>query len=175
VRDATLVQAARAAAGASEGGYLALLGPGGAVSPREAGHRETTDPARVLAEIRAYHEAFGFAPAGEDPPDHVAMEVEFVGYLRLKEAFALASGDAESAAIAAEAGKTFVERHLASCAEPIAHGLDAVSEGHLALAAKALLARVGPRPAKVEGAWVPQGLATTGCSGGCEVRSQSNL
>lgn len=168
VADEPLAEAARAAASASEGDYLALLGPGGAVSPREAGHRETADPAHVMSEICAYHEAFGFRPASEDPPDHVAVEAAFVGYLRLKEAFALAQGDAGAGEIAAEAARTFVERHLASCAEPIAGGLAARSEGAFALAAKALLARVGPRPANLEGAWAPQGLARVACPGGCE-------
>ena len=168
LRDPDLADAARSAPEASEAEYLAWLGPGGVVSAREAGHRETTDPAHVLAEIESYHRAFGFAPAREDPPDHVAVETAFVGYLGLKEAFALAQGEAEAASIAAEASRTFVERHLSTCAQPIAEAIGARSDGYLARAARVLFARVGPRPPDLEGGWVPRGLDVFECPAACE-------
>jgi nitrate reductase assembly molybdenum cofactor insertion protein NarJ len=161
--DADLQEAARAAVRAAEGPYLAALGPGGAVSPREAGHRETADPGHLLSEIAAFYRAFAYEPATEEPPDHVSVGAGFVGYLRLKQAYAAARGDAEAAEVTAEAARRFLASHLATCAEPIAEGLAAAGVPHLALASRALLRRTGPRPADIEGGWAPRGLCAEGC------------
>jgi hypothetical protein len=165
--DADLRSAAEEAVAAHEGAYLAVLGPGGAFSPREAGYRRTADPARLLAEIRAAYDAFAFAPEREDPFDHVAVEAGFVGWLKLKEAFAHASGDHAAAAITAAATRGFVERHVACLAEPLADRLATLAEGHLAPASRALLARAGPRPRDLEGDWVPQGFDDESCALAC--------
>jgi hypothetical protein len=45
--------------------------------------------------------------------------------------------------------------------------LELVESGHLLLAAKALLARVGERPKDLEGYWAPDGLASTNCASAC--------
>ncbi|HWP66158.1 MAG TPA: molecular chaperone TorD family protein [Candidatus Limnocylindria bacterium] len=113
-RDAKIRQAAAAARGASEGQYLALLGPGGAASPREAAYCGMRDPAAVLADVERFYRAFAFAARTEDPPDHVAVEVAFVAYLHLKEAFALEAGDAEAAETTRAARTAFVADHLAT-------------------------------------------------------------
>jgi hypothetical protein len=165
--DENLRAAARATPGAGQGGYLALLGPGGVLSAREAGYRKTTDPSQMLFEIRAAYEAFAYAPLAEDPPDHLAVECGFVGWLCLKQAYALAGGDADAASIAADAAAAFQKRHLAAMAEPLVVRLELLEPGYLLLAAKALLARVGERPKDLEGYWVPDGLAGAGCASAC--------
>lgn len=161
--DADLKAAAGAAGEATEGRFLAVLGPGGPVSPREAGHRETADPGHLLSEVEAFYRAFAYQPATEEPPDHVSVEAGFLGYLRLKEAYALARGDAEAARVTAEAAARFLERHLSTCAEPIARGLEGAGVGYLSLAGAALLRRAGPRQADVEGGWAPRGLHSGDC------------
>jgi hypothetical protein len=123
----------RAAADASrhavEGHYLALLGPGGPASPREAAYVGLGDPGRTLAEVRAFHEAFAFMPRSEDPPDHIAVSAGFVGFLRLKEAYARGEGDEEAARTVREARERFEREHLRCIAGPLARKLAVHAEG----------------------------------------------
>lgn len=153
--DPLLGEAALAARDASEGGYLALLGPGGAVSPREVAYRGAEEPGALLADIAAFHRAFAFAPSSEDPIDHVAVLAGFVGYLRLKEAFALARGDAAAAETTRAAAGRFLDEHVRSVAEPFARGLEEAGAGttlpHVLLAARAALEELGPAAARAMG------------------------
>jgi hypothetical protein len=151
-RSQTLRASARVARDAREGGYLALLGPGGAVSPREITYRPLEDPGRVLAEIGAFYEAFVYRPLAEDPIDHIAVEAGFVGYLHLKEAFAVSRGDAEAASIAREGATRFLEEHVRYWAAPIAKRLARAGAPHLLLATREALRRAGPPPA-LRGPW----------------------
>jgi len=140
--DPGLRAVARAAAAATEGEYLGLLGPGGLVSPREVGHRGMSDPGWVLADVIRYYGAFGYAPRSEDPVDHVAVESGFVAYLHLKEALALSSADAEAAEVTRAARDSFVRDHLAHLAGALARRLASVGETPLASAAGALAAGI---------------------------------
>ena len=171
--DPTLNEAGASAQDADEGEYLAFFGPGGIVSPRDPGYRRPSAPAQALSEISAFHAAFAFQPAVEDPIDHVSVMCGFVGWLRLKQAFALSIGDLESADVTREAAQRFVRTHLTPCAEPLALRLTELEAGHLALAASALLARTGPRPKDVEGDWVPSGLGVEDCSLTCGLAGHS--
>lgn len=130
---------------ASEGLYLSLLGPGGAVSAREVTYRGMEDPGHIVADIAAFHEAFAFQPETEEAPDHLAVEASFVGYLALKEAYARARGDEEEAEVASEASARFREDHLSVLTWPVAERLATTGVRYLALAATALARRSGPR------------------------------
>jgi len=130
---------------ASEGPYLALLGPGGLVSPREVTYRGMEDPGRILADIGAFYDAFAFQPETEEAPDHLAVEAGFVGYLCLKEAYARARGNEEEAEVAATAAARFREAHLSTHAWPVAERLEATGVRYLTLAATTLAHRTGPR------------------------------
>ncbi len=140
--------AAALAAGATEGEYLDTFGPSGVVSPREAAHCGMGDPGHLLADLRARYGAFGFQPETEDTLDHVAVEVSFVAYLRLKEAYALTVGADERAAIAREAAAAFIADHLQEMGEPIARKLESTGDSSLARAARALATRVGSPKAR---------------------------
>jgi len=159
VREPALCAAAAATHAASEGVYLRLVGPGGAVSPREVTYRPFEDPGWVLADLKHYYEAFAFRPCAEDPIDHVAVETDFVGYLFLKEAFARASGDAEGARVASEARTRFITSHLAPMAGPFAERLAAAGPTHLAAAARVLAERA-PRPPRPESPEPPEGCGS---------------
>lgn len=75
------------------------------------------DPGRILADVLAFHAAFAFNPETEEPPDHVAVEAAFLGYLRLKEAYAACRKEGEGEAeVTAEAARRFCESHLAGLA-----------------------------------------------------------
>jgi hypothetical protein len=143
--DPDLAAAVDAARGeASEGLYLAILGPGGPVSAREVSYRGMEDPGRILADLEAFYEAFAFSPRTEEAPDHLAVEAGFVGYLRLKEAFGRAQGADEKAATAAAAASRFLADHVSSCAQPFAERIATTGVRYLTLAAQGLIQRVGP-------------------------------
>jgi len=141
VRHADLRGAAAAAAAATEGEYLALLGPAG-VSPREVSYQTFADPGALLAQLAAMYEAFAFQPRAEDPADHLAVEAGFVGYLFLKEAFARSRGERVAAATTATARQRMLAEHL-TAARPLAQRLAAAGESYLA-AASAILAEQVP-------------------------------
>jgi len=146
VLDPEIAAAASAAQGeASEGLYLALLGPGGPVSPREVSYRGMEDPGRLLADIEAFYQAFAFSPQTEEAPDHLSVEAGFLGYLCLKEAYAQVRGNDEEAEVAARASAKFREAHLSTFAWAVAERLQATEVRYLTLAAKAIVYRCGPR------------------------------
>lgn len=144
-RDPALREAALRVAASSEGEYLALVGPGGLASPREAGYVGMQDPAWVLAEVSSFYDAFAFRPRAEDPLDHVAVEVGFVAYLYLKEAFALEAADAAAVETTGAARARFLAEHVARIARPMADRL-AAALGTPLVAAVRLLAAWAPAP-----------------------------
>lgn len=150
VDDAGLGAAVAAAPDATEGDYLALLGPGGAVPAREVGYRAGRDPGWLLADVARFYDAFAYRPRAEDPADHFAVEAGFVGYLWLKEALARSCGDDDAADVTAEARRVFVAEHLTGVAQAFARALVAAGDAsHLASAA-AVVAALVP-----EGPWTP--------------------
>ena len=147
IEDAEVRAAAGAAEQTSEGAHSATLGPGGIASPREVGYRTFDDPGWVLADVQRYYDAFGFRPSVEDPPDHVAVETAFVGFLSLKEAYAPGGCDADGERTAREARERFIEEHLATLAAPFAARMADGGSDALTAAARALAARVPAPPA----------------------------
>lgn len=129
--------------------YESLLGPGGPASPREASYRPEVLPGPLLAEIEAYYGHFAYAPALKEPPDHVAAECGFLGFLRMKEAFARESGLEEHARTVSEAFQHFRQEHLREMAEPFAASLEPLGVEYLRLAARELLRRTGPKPTRL--------------------------
>jgi len=131
---------------ASEGLYHSTFGPGGPAPPREVTYVKAIQLGYLLSELTACYDAFAYQPVTRESPDHVSVEAGFVGYLRLKEAYAVTRGDEEQAAVTADAAATFVREHLSALAEPLAATLDASGVAYLAEAARALANRVGPPP-----------------------------
>jgi TorA maturation chaperone TorD len=126
---------------AGEGAYHTLFGPGGPAPPREVTYRESLQSGATLAQVSAYYDAFSYQPGAEEPPDHVSVEADFVAYLRLKEAYALARGDSEQAALTSEAAGRFIDDHLAVIAGPLAQTLASSDVEYLKRAGKALQER----------------------------------
>lgn len=131
-----------AARDAEEGHYLRLLGPGGQVSPREVAYRPMGDPGNVMADLQAFYQAFGFEPRTEEPPDHIAVEAGFAGYLKLKQAHAVRSGYGSAARITGNALKRFLDSHLAAFACAFAERTGAVEDSYLSQSAAAVATRV---------------------------------
>jgi nitrate reductase assembly molybdenum cofactor insertion protein NarJ len=129
---------------ASEGLFHHTFGPGGPAPPREATYHQTVQLGYLMSELQAYYNAFAFHPVTAEPPDHVAVETEFIAYLKLKEAYALACHDEERAATACDSTQQFLKEHLANIAQPLADHLEGSDITYLAKAGHALLRRVGP-------------------------------
>jgi nitrate reductase assembly molybdenum cofactor insertion protein NarJ len=145
--DADLIAAVDAAGEvATEGQYHSVFGPGGPAPPREATYHDTLELGSLMSELAGYYDAFAYTPPIDESPDHIAVEIGFVAYLRLKEAYARAAGDDEHAALAAAAAARFIADHLAMHATPLANVLAASHLEYLARASRLLAARVGPRP-----------------------------
>ena len=131
---------------ASEGLYHSTFGPGGPAPPREVSYLQAVQLGYLLSELTAFYDAFAYRPVTRESPDHVSVEAGFVGYLRLKEAYAVTRGDHDQASVTADAAATFIREPLAALAEPLAATLEASSLAYLADAGRALAKRVGPPP-----------------------------
>jgi nitrate reductase assembly molybdenum cofactor insertion protein NarJ len=144
VRDERLQEAARAAVEEGrESVYHTAFGPGGPAAPREISHRQSALTGQYLAELLACYHAFAYGPPPAEPPDHIATEIDFVAYLRLKQAFAVARGDEMQAAITADAAQSFIEDHLVTTAVPLTRALVSSGIRYLSLSAAALSERIG--------------------------------
>lgn len=162
VDDETLVAAA--AAGREQASptlYHSTFGPGGPAAPREVSYREGLMAGQFISELRAYYEAFAYAPPIPEPPDHIAVEAGFLGYLCLKTAYARFREHEEQALVASEAARHFLDEHLCHIAEPLATSLESSGIDYLALASRALRERVPPRRREP--------VAASPCSACCEV------
>ena len=79
----------------------------------EYGRRHVFGQSQELGDIRGFYEAFGVRPRrGGERPDHVACELEFLAVVVVKEAAALATGEAERVEICRAAAARFVTDHL---------------------------------------------------------------
>ena len=131
---------------ATEGQYHSVFGPGGPAPPREATYHDTLELGSLMSELAVYYDAFAYAPILEESPDHIAVEVGFVAYLFLKEAYARAEDDSDRGAVASGARHAFISGHLAMMAAPLANVLAGSHLEYLAHASRQLAERVGPRP-----------------------------
>lgn len=139
--------AAAIADSATPGQYFSVFGPGGPAPPREASYHESLELGSLMSDLARYYHAFAYAPGNTEPLDHVAVELNFVSYLKLKEAYAYAQGHDERAEIASRAAAQFVNEHLTRIATPLAALLAGSHLRYLAHASALLAARVGARPA----------------------------
>jgi len=167
MHDPQLRAAAVAAQAATQGDYLHLVGPGGVVSPREVASQPFADPGQLLAELATTYGAFAFRPHVEEPIDHIAVEVAFVGYLLLKEAFATARGDRTAATTTARARRDFMATHLAGFAGTFAQRLEAAGPSYLLPIAGLLAARV---PARQPAEMPPLAVTAPDVCGACGSR-----
>jgi nitrate reductase assembly molybdenum cofactor insertion protein NarJ len=149
VDDSDLVAAAGAAlVTATEGQYHSVFGPGGPAPPREVSYHDTIELGSLMSKLTGCYAAFGYHPPAGEPPDHVAVEADFLAYLHLKEAYAVASGDADHAAVTAQAAARFRRDHLAVLAGPLASALAQSDIPYLIRASAMLTARAGQPPAR---------------------------
>jgi nitrate reductase assembly molybdenum cofactor insertion protein NarJ len=133
---------------ATEGLHFALFGPAGTVPVREVTYRGGVQFGYLMAELAAFYEAFGYEPQQvEEAPDHLAVQLGFLAFLRLKQVHAMLQEDPDRAALTAEAATTFLKDHLAVQAEPVLARLENFAPEYLVEAGKWILERTGPAPA----------------------------
>lgn len=131
---------------ASEGLHIALFGPAGSVPVREVTYQGGVQSGYLMAELAAYYEAFGYEPHVEEAADHLAVQLGFISFLKLKHAHALVAGDEEAASLTSEAASNFLKEHIAVQAEPVLKGLGNFAPAYLADAGRMILAHAGPSP-----------------------------
>ena len=154
--DKKLKRAAKAARKeATEGLFHSIFGPGGPAPGREVSYRGWVQPGYLLSELSSFYDAFAYKPKTHEVPDHVAVETGFIAYMRMKEAFAFECSDTESAAITAEASKTFIDDHLSKYAEQMSKILSNSGIEYLSLAGAALFDRVGKDKDKAKQRYLP--------------------
>lgn len=71
--------------------------------------------AQRLADIAGFYRAFGLevSDRAKERLDHIAVELEFMGFLAFKEAYALTHHGEERASVCREGQRKFLEEHLA--------------------------------------------------------------
>jgi nitrate reductase assembly molybdenum cofactor insertion protein NarJ len=131
---------------AEEGLFHHTFGPGGPAPAREATYKQTVELGYLMSEIQAFYNAFAYHPQTAEAPDHISVEIGFIAYLKLKEAYALACGDAERAVLASEAVQSFLKDHLGAMAHPLAGYLANSGISYLEKAGASLARRVAPLP-----------------------------
>jgi TorA maturation chaperone TorD len=106
-----------------EEGLLVELAPayeslfGGAVRcpPYEGSYeRDPIRSSRELADVAGFYRAFGASASGPaaERADHAGCELEFLSFLSVKRLASKEAGDAEAAAVCAEAETAFLRDHL---------------------------------------------------------------
>ena len=88
---------------------------GSLVYETECGLPNEFQQSQEMADIAGFYRAFGLMLGGavRERPDHIAVELEFMHVLALKEAFALERGLAEQKEICIDAQGAFLRDHLA--------------------------------------------------------------
>ncbi len=92
--------------------------------------QETFGRSQQMADVAGFYKAFGIVPAQSSPerPDHLALELEFMGFLLLKKRLALAAANAdpeagEQASVCERTLRDFLRDHLAWWLPMFAAGL----------------------------------------------------
>jgi TorA maturation chaperone TorD len=97
--------------------HVRLFGPAGRTPPVETAWADAgrlLGKAAALADLGGFYRAFGVQPGTVQPrpEDHLAVELEFLSVLAVKEAWAIAEGLAEPLAVTRDAARLFLADHL---------------------------------------------------------------
>lgn len=98
----------------------------------EYGQAHIFQQAQVLADIAGFYQAFGvqLSPSFKDRLDHVGVELEFLHFLCLKEAHAIAQGHAlDKVDLCREAQRKFLDNHLGTWVFTFLHKLKEKARG----------------------------------------------
>ncbi len=101
-----------------ESEYLSIFDIGGIISPYETEYlrEKLSRKPFELADIAGFYHAFGFDLSdggGREPVDHIAVELEFMAIMKLKEEYAMKTRQEENRMIVRDASADFLRVHLA--------------------------------------------------------------
>lgn len=125
-------EVSRASGKGLQGLYHRLLGPSGQVPDVECAYDDNTAGGRgpLIADVAGFYRAFAFvADAEETTPDHVTRELDFLGWLALKSAYARHEGDEEHLGITERAREAFLRDHAGRWLVPFLERLARAGEG----------------------------------------------
>ncbi|MDE2089198.1 MAG: molecular chaperone TorD family protein [Gammaproteobacteria bacterium] len=108
-------------------GVFGFTSGGGEIPPYEGPYGATNfyQEADCTADVAGFYRAFGLESSEASPerPDHIAVELEFMHFLVVKEGYALSKGWAEKGQVCREAQKVFLKEHLGRWAPVFLHRL----------------------------------------------------
>ena len=110
--------------------YHALLGGSGRFRDCESDYEVNALGGKgpLIADVAAFYKAFRFsADELHLAPDHIAVELDFLGYLAMKCAYARHAGLADEREICESAAQSFIRDHLARFAPALLAGLEAAA------------------------------------------------
>jgi len=139
--------------------YHRVFAPAGPCSTGESDYEASCLAGKgpLLADVAGFYRAFSFNPSLElrESPDHVAVELSFAAFLKLKEAHAAAGGMRDEARTCRDAFGKFRREHLDRLLSPFLGRLGSSSAGGFyaaaALAAPGLAASGYFGPHKYQG------------------------
>jgi hypothetical protein len=118
--------------------YFAVLGPGGCAATESAYDLAAmANRGPLVAEVSAFYEAFDY-PARLTSglaPDHIFIELDFLGFLALKVAYAMYEGRVDEREIAEAAYADFRDRHARFWLEALRDRLNEIEASVFAKAA----------------------------------------
>jgi hypothetical protein len=94
--------------------YFSVLGPGGCAATESSYDLAAmANRGPLIAEVSSFYEAFAYPPrlTSDLAPDHVVVELDFLGFLALKVAYATLEGRTAEGEIAEAAYFEFRDRH----------------------------------------------------------------
>lgn len=142
VADSLLTEAGRCWLDTMDAGrYFACFAPIGRVSLRLVSYLPRISPGDILAELQRCYAAFGYVPFSAEPPDHLAIQVDFLAFLFLKRAYALAGSDVTSIALVEQICRRFWSEFLYPIMENLPQPLSEAEVACLAQAATWLKTR----------------------------------
>jgi TorA maturation chaperone TorD len=118
--------------------YFAVLGPGGCAATESAYDLAAmANRGPLLAEVSAFYESFSYPVrlSSDLAPDHLVVELDFLGFLALKVAYALYEGKGDERDVAESAYSDFRDRHLCFWLDALRNRLHDVEDSAFARAA----------------------------------------
>lgn len=114
-----------------QGLYHRLLGASGQVPDVECAYDDNTAGGRgpLIADVAGFYRAFAYPQSGPNTADHVAVELDFLGWLSMKQAYARHSGASEQLDVTSAARAKFIRDHLGRWVIPFLERLAQAGEG----------------------------------------------
>jgi TorA maturation chaperone TorD len=114
-----------------QGLYHRLLGASGQVPDVECAYDDNTAGGRgpLIADVAGFYRAFSYEHAGPNTADHVAAELDFLGWLSMKRAYARHTGAADRLEVTSSARAKFIHDHLGRWVMPFLERLAQAGEG----------------------------------------------